>query len=112
MTPTIKPPRTQNERLAVLETEVGHVKAGLDIVGQDVCDVKEGVDEIRKGMAGIAMSLSDKADRSELTKGLSAKAEKAEFDEMRRLLTNILIAIAAFLAVTLITVVMVALNLH
>ena len=111
MTPATKPPRTQTERLAVLETEVGYVKAGLETVGQDVCDVKDGVEEIRKGMSGIALSIADKADRSEMTKGLSAKAEKAEFDEMRRLLTNILIAIAAFLAITLISIVLVVLNL-
>ena len=74
------------------------LELGLQQVSDDVCTVNDSVTalaaEVGKTNDLLASVISDKSDRSELTKGLSAKAEKAEFDELLRIMFGILIAIA------------------
>lgn len=89
---------TELERLAKVETRLGGVESGLRRIEGKLDD-----------------AIACKADKTELASVAEAVAEKAsaaDFAEMRKLLINVLIGIAAFTTVTLIAIVLMRLGLQ
>lgn len=90
--------RTESERLAVVEDKVD--------------DIKERMERIESKLDDAIACKADKSEVQAVEKALAEKASAEDFKEMRKVLLGVLLSIAAFLAVTLIGIVLVATRLQ
>jgi len=88
---------TENERLAVVESELKGVKSAVHRM---------------EGKLDAAIECkADKSEVDELKKSLDSKASADDFAEMRKLLVGILVSVAAFALVTLVGIVLLRVGL-